>query len=143
MKPLNEILAKSKNYGCLSLLEHTQQVVDAIEVFAHKFYFSFNKDIARKGAILHDLGKAHPYFQRKIQSINEDSLFENSKWDFVHRHEISSLAFLPCFPKNEWDDLIDLVIAHHKSIIDDPSKRGILDLVESDRDLWFTDNAIF
>lgn len=135
MKSLNEILAKSANYGSLTLLEHTQQVTKAIELFAQKYAFDFNVEIARKGAILHDLGKAHPYFQRKIQNINSASLFEKRGSDYVHRHEISSLAFLPCFPKPEWNDLIDLVVAHHKSIENDPSGRGILDLVENDRNL--------
>jgi CRISPR-associated endonuclease/helicase Cas3 len=134
MKPLNEIFAKSVNYGSLTLLEHTQQVVLAIEMFAEKYAFNFEIEIARNGAILHDLGKAHPHFQRKIRNINGDSLYQSRESDFVHRHEISSLAFLPCFPKSEWNDLIDLIVAHHKSIENDPSCRGILDLVENDRD---------
>ncbi|MEX2233183.1 MAG: CRISPR-associated helicase Cas3' [Cyclobacteriaceae bacterium] len=135
MKPLNEILAKSVNYGSLTLLEHTRQVTQAIELFAQKYAFDFNIDIARKGAILHDLGKAHPHFQRKIKNINGATLFENSEWSFIHRHEISSLGFLPCFDRPEWNDLIDLVIAHHKSIENDPGAKGILDLVENDRNL--------
>ncbi|MGL1489066.1 CRISPR-associated endonuclease Cas3'', partial [Vibrio parahaemolyticus] len=116
---LNQILAKSKNYGGLTLLEHTQHVTEAVELFAKKYGFSFNIDIARKGAIIHDLGKAHPHFQRKIKNINSGSISESREWDFIHRHEISSLAFLPCFPKEEWHNLIDLVIAHHKSIKND------------------------
>jgi len=135
MLPLNEILAKSINYGGLTLLEHTQQVTEAIELFASKYAFDFNVDVARKGAIIHDLGKAHPHFQRKIKNINSGSTSESREWDFSHRHEISSLAFLPCFPKEEWNSLIDLVIAHHKSIENDPSRRGIIDLVENDRKL--------
>lgn len=128
MKPLNEILAKSQNYGGLSLLEHTQQVTQAIEKFARHYAFNFDINIAKKGAILHDLGKAHPHFQRRMQEVNGASLVENMEWDFAHRHEISSLAFLPCFPKEEWNTLIDLVVAHHKSIENDPTERGILDL---------------
>lgn len=140
MKPLSEILAKSINYGGLTLLEHTQQVTEAIELFAIKYAYQFNVKIARKGAVLHDLGKAHPHFQRKIQNINSNSLHESREWNYTHRHEISSLAFLPCFPKEEWIDLIDLVIAHHKSIESDPSARGILDLLENDRN--FIDNHL-
>ncbi|MES2733697.1 MAG: CRISPR-associated helicase Cas3' [Bacteroidota bacterium] len=133
MKPLHEILAKSQNYGSLTLLEHTQQVTQAIEKFAPNFAFGFDVELAKRGAILHDLGKAHPHFQRKIQGINGASLSEKQEWDFVHRHEISSLAFLPIFPKNEWDTLIELVVAHHKSIENDASGRGILDLDQNDR----------
>lgn len=99
MKPLHEILAKSQNYGNLTLLEHTQQVTQAIQKFAAHFAFDFNVELARKGGILHDLGKAHPHFQRKIQGVNGATLLENQEWDFVHRHEISSLAFLPLFQK--------------------------------------------
>jgi CRISPR-associated endonuclease/helicase Cas3 len=136
MKPLNEIVAKSANYGSvpLTLLEHTQQVTQAITLFAQRYAFNFDISVVRKGGILHDLGKAHPHFQRKIAAINNGaSLVETDEWNFAHRHEISSLAFLPCFPKEEWNDLIDLVIAHHKSIVNDPRARGILDLIENDR----------
>lgn len=133
MKPLHEILAKSVNYGGLTLLEHTQQVTEAITLFAEKYTFDFDIEMCRKGAILHDLGKAHPHFQRKIAQVNGASLAENREWDYPHRHEISSLAFLPCFPKSDWNTLIDLVIGHHKSIENDPSERGILDLINNDR----------
>ncbi|HYG37287.1 MAG TPA: CRISPR-associated endonuclease Cas3'', partial [Cytophagales bacterium] len=133
MESLNEILAKSKNYGNLTLLDHTRHVTQAIELFAQKYAFDFNIEIARKGAILHDLGKAHPYFQRKIQNINAKTLKEKRELEYVHRHEISSLAFLPCFSAVDWNDLIDLVIGHHKSIQNDPGGRGIIDLVERDR----------
>lgn len=134
MKELNKILAKSVNYGGLTLLDHTIQVTDAITLFASKYKFDFNVEICRKGAILHDLGKAHPHFQHKINQINSSSLNENRKWDYIHRHEISSLGFLPCFNKSEWNMLIDLVIGHHKSIENDPSERGLLDLINNERD---------
>ncbi len=133
MKPLHEILAKSQNYGSLTLLQHTQQVTQAIEKFARHFAFPFDLALARKGAIVHDLGKAHPHFQRKISTANGATLLENHEWDFVHRHEISSLAFLPLFPKSEWTTLIDLVIGHHKSVENDAGNKGILDLDQNDR----------
>jgi CRISPR-associated endonuclease/helicase Cas3 len=122
------ILAKSTLEGNLSLLEHTKHVVLAMELFAKKFNLNIDPETAWKGAVLHDLGKAHPHFQRKIYHQKGASLLDNFEWDFIHRHEISSLAFLPCFPASEWDTLIDLVIAHHKSIINDPGEKGILDL---------------
>ncbi len=135
MNILDNILAKSVNYGGLTLLDHTIQVSEAIRLFAEKYAFDFDVDLAVKGAILHDIGKAHPHFQRKIRDINGQSISEKREWDFIHRHEISSLAFLPCFPIEEWNTLIDLVVAHHKSIENDPSNRGIIDLLENDRNL--------
>ncbi len=128
MKSVNTIIAKSINYGGLSLSDHTRQVHSAIECFAKSFEYAFDSDLACKGAILHDLGKAHPYFQSRMQNINANSLEEERESNYVHRHELSSLAFLPAFPINEWDILIDMVVAHHKSIINDTKERGILDL---------------
>lgn len=128
MQSVNDILAKSVNYGNLSLPDHTEQVKEAIECFSENFDFAFNLSLAQKGAILHDLGKAHPHFQRRMQNINATSLDEERESNYIHRHELSSLAFLPAFPQNEWDRLIDMVVAHHKSIINDTKERGILDL---------------
>ncbi len=118
----SEPLAKSKENGGLTLLQHTQHVVTAIEKFAGELGFSI--ETARKGAILHDLGKAHPHFQNKIQKLPQPREFERFK---THRHELSSLGFLPLFPREEWDILIDLVVAHHKSAKGDPKGFGILD----------------
>jgi len=131
MNSFYTVLAKSVNYGNVTLLEHTLQVVDAIKVFAKAF--DLDGQIAIKGAIIHDLGKAHPHFQNKIKGINAKSLFEKSKYDYTHRHEISSLAFLPVFDKDDWNPIIDMVIGHHKSIKKDKGEKGILDLIENDR----------
>lgn len=131
MKSLSEILAKSKDYGGITLLQHTQHVVMATELFAQKYTFGFDPAIARKGAVLHDLGKAHPHFQRKIQNINAPSLAEQQREKMTHRHELSSLGFLPIFPESEWPALNDLVVAHHKSIENDAGGKGILDLDEN------------
>ncbi len=128
MQSVNTILAKSVNYGNLNLPDHVEQVKDAIECFAWGFDFAFNVSLAQKGAILHDLGKAHPHFQMRMQNINATSLDEERESNYIHRHELSSLAFLPAFSQNEWDILIDMVVAHHKSIINDTRERGILDL---------------
>lgn len=125
-----EPLAKSAENGGLTLLEHTQHVVWAIEKIAAEL--GFPVEIARKGAILHDLGKAHPHFQHKIKaypaSPRERREFERYK---THRHEISSLGFLPLFPKEEWDVLIALVVAHHKSVREDPKGSGLVDFAEN------------
>ena len=133
MSNIQAVLAKSVSYGNISLLDHTKQVVEAIKVFAKEF--NLNESIAIKGGILHDLGKAHPYFQRKIKNYNENSLFEKQQNDYTHRHEISSLAFLPVFPKEEWAPIIDMVIGHHKPIINDKASKGILDIAENERSM--------
>jgi len=143
MKALNEILAKSVQYGGLSLLEHTEHVACAIKKMANGINFKFDTSIAVKGAVLHDIGKAHPHFQNKICGINSNkSLLEQREQDkYIHRHELSSLAFLPAFPKSEWDVLIDMVVAHHKSIKNDNRNRGILDLDDNDRS-WIENHLI-
>jgi len=139
MQALDNILAKSKNYGGLTLREHTGNVVSAMECFAKNLDFSFDQKIACKGALLHDLGKAHPHFQKKIQNINMGSLSEEREYGYIHRHELSSLAFLPLFPRDEWDLLIDMVVAHHKSIVNDTKDRGIIDLDQNDRN-WIANH---
>jgi CRISPR-associated endonuclease/helicase Cas3 len=126
MKTLDQILAKSVNYGGVSLLDHTGYVTSAIEKFACHFEYAFDTELARKGAILHDLGKAHENFQNKIQKINAKSLAEEREENYTHRHELSSLAFLPAFPKEDWGFLIEMVVAHHKSIEMIPRKKAFL-----------------
>lgn len=129
----NELLAKSIENGGLTLLQHTTHVVAAIEKFAAEL--GFDVALARKGAILHDLGKGHPHFQHKISGAKPKTMLEMRELNMVcHRHEISSLGFLPIFPKEDWDNLIDLVVAHHKSVKNDPTERGLLDLADSDPD---------
>lgn len=126
----NVILAKSPKDQIISLAEHTEHVADAITLFADKFNFDFDIKTAKNGAILHDLGKAHFKFQEMLQLDGKRNRLDET---FAHRHEISSLAFLPAFPSDMWDDLIEYVVAHHKSIVNDSRSRGILDLKTTDR----------
>jgi CRISPR-associated endonuclease/helicase Cas3 len=143
MKPLNEILAKSIDGGGTTLVEHTQHVVWAIEVFAKRYQFDFDKDLAIKAAILHDLGKAHVHFQHKIQgNANYKSMMEQDEWNYIHRHELSSLGFLPVFSKGDWNTIIDMVVAHHKSIENDKRNRGILDLANEEDRFWLENHLI-
>lgn len=137
MKQLNEILAKSKLYGGTTLLDHSEDVFHCVERFADGFQFSFDKNLAKKGALLHDLGKAHPQFQKRVSGKDSETLLSQLKSDsIVIRHELSSLAFLPVFPKNEWPVLIDMVVAHHKSI---NGERGILNIKTNYRH-WVNDH---
>lgn len=76
--------------------------------------------LAHQGAILHDIGKAHPEFQRRLQPS-----YRSSK---VFRHEISSLLFLSAFPLEHHPVLIEMVAGHHKSVKNDAGDKGLLDL---------------
>lgn len=118
--------AKSEKNGGLTLLEHTQHVVTAMEGIAK--HLGYDATLTRYAAILHDLGKGHPFFQKAIHDAdhNIESLIKSN---IIHRHEYSSLLFLSLFPVDLWDSLIEMVVSHHKSIIKDKSKRGLLDLI--------------
>jgi CRISPR-associated endonuclease/helicase Cas3 len=135
----NTILAKGIDNGAVSLSDHTLHVVTVAEHFASYFDYPFDTKIARKGAVLHDLGKAHKHFQNKIHRRRYSSLLEERAYNFTHRHEISSLAFLPTFPKSEWSELIDMVVAHHKSITGDSTEKGIIDIKFNGRN-WIEDH---
>ena len=114
------ILAKHEDYGGMPLTTHLKSVADTAIVIAR--YAGLNEDLARKGAILHDIGKVSPLFQRTLKHgyIHQPG--------FVFRHEIASLLFISLFPEEERPVLIDMVVAHHKSIYHDVSEKGILDL---------------
>ncbi|WP_181308515.1 CRISPR-associated helicase Cas3' [Rufibacter sp. XAAS-G3-1] len=118
------LLAKSPEQGGLTLRAHTLHVTEAVELFA--LAYGLPVELAIKGALLHDLGKAHPYFQRILQGeVNQDETLRS----MPHRHELSSLLLLPLFDRQDWEPLIEMVVAHHKSLEDDARSRGLLDLV--------------
>lgn len=99
---------------------HLKQVSMAAVSFAH--HLCMDETIARNGAILHDIGKAHPFFQQRLKGkTNHGQVF---------RHEIASLFFLSAFPREQWDILIEMVVAHHKSVKNDLGEKGLLDLEE-------------
>lgn len=122
-----ELYAKSPEQGGLTVLQHTQHVSDVAYKMAREY--GFNTRLTRLGSVLHDLGKGHPYFQRTISGKVSDT--ERACSD-PHRHEISSLLFLPLFDKTDWPVLIEMVAAHHKSAKatqNEASQRGLIDLV--------------
>lgn len=100
------------------LKDHLLHVSFAAKAFAK--YLEMDKSVANYGAIFHDIGKAHPEFQKR--------LFENGRTSKVFRHEISSLLFLSVFPEDDYPALLDMVIAHHKSAKNDVGDKGLLDL---------------
>jgi len=113
-----------------TLEQHTSHVVSATKSLAPTLLPGITDSeyqIAIHAAVLHDLGKAHPNFQASLQKG-----FERPKFVVPHRHEISSLLFLPLFPQAEWPQIIDMVVAHHKSLqaFGGNSGKGLIDLVE-------------
>jgi CRISPR-associated endonuclease/helicase Cas3 len=103
------------------LVSHLQQVVMVAEKVA--IGIGSNIKLARYGAILHDIGKAHPEFQRRLDK-------EYRIGDLPFRHEITSCLFISLFDETIQPTLIDMVIAHHKSLRRDVSGKGFLDLTE-------------
>lgn len=118
---MKNIFAKSGPEWTL-LTTHLEQVAVAAKAFAN--YLKLDETIACNGAILHDIGKAHPFFQERLKGkTNKRNVF---------RHEIASLFFLSAFPKEQRDILIEMVVGHHKSVKQDIGEKGLLDLEEND-----------
>lgn len=114
MKP---VYAKSGPEWTL-LKDHLLHVASAARVFAKNA--GLDEKLAYRGAILHDIGKVHPRFQKRLREKDGSSM--------VLRHEIVSLFFLSVFPKEEHDILIEMVVGHHKSVKGDVGEKGLLDL---------------
>lgn len=115
-----EIKAKG-NPDFTPLVTHLQQVVSVAEKVATSI--GTDVDVARYGAIFHDIGKVHPEFQRRLDSGYKIG-------DFPFRHEITSCLFISLVDDKIQPALIDMVIAHHKSIRRDAREKGLLDLTE-------------
>ncbi len=119
------LLAKSEDgyHEEVLLVDHLRQVAAAAQHLARGV--GLDPETARLGGWLHDIGKAHPVFQRRIRK--EKSLEDNS---YPFRHEIASLYFLPLFAESLWPALCEMVVAHHKCVIDDRRELGLLDFYE-------------
>lgn len=115
----DHILAKSPEYGAITLLEHLKSVADFAIIAAQ--YAGVDSETARIGALLHDIGKASPIFQQRLKG-------NISPTAPVFRHEVASLFFLKLVPADLQSAVIDMIVAHHKSIRKDASGKGILDL---------------
>lgn len=103
-----------------SLYDHLDQVQKMAVKVANAI--EWDTDICRAGAILHDIGKAHPWFQDRLNGKREGPM--------AFRHELASLFFLSLFDRSWHPYLIEMVVAHHKSIENDSSLRGLFDLIE-------------
>nr|WP_321451040.1 CRISPR-associated helicase Cas3' [uncultured Carboxylicivirga sp.] len=103
-----------------TLYEHLLFVSEVAQKIAENT--GFDKEIARLGAILHDIGKASSVFQSRLN--------ENKRPDTPFRHEIASCFFISLFDKDIQPAIIEMIIAHHKSVILDAGRKGILDLYD-------------
>lgn len=122
----DNILAKSEQHGRMSLEQHLSDVANiAVKIAAS---IGLDKEIAYKGAILHDIGKASTQFQKTLaKNFNRPP-------GFIFRHEIASLFFLSLIEEKNKPAIIDMVVAHHKSIYNDAGGMGLLDLMDSTND---------
>ena len=122
MNDHKEILAKGSKNGATSLYIHLKNVADAAEIIAA--HLGLDRTVAREGGLLHDIGKSSPVFQQSL----------NPKFrpipGFVFRHEIASLFFISLVDESHRDEVIEMIVAHHKSIYHDVRELGLLDLNE-------------
>lgn len=114
------ILAKHEDDGKVPLFEHLRLVSIAAETIAANV--GLNTDLARKGAIFHDIGKVSVIFQKTLRKgfVRPPG--------FIFRHEIASLFFISLLDDMEKDAVIEMIAAHHKSICNDIRDLGLLDL---------------
>lgn len=115
-----EILAKGERNGRICLFQHLKNVADIAAVVAN--HAGLDEHIAIEGALLHDIGKVSPLFQKSLARSYK------KKPCSVFRHEIASLFFLSLIKDVHRDAVIDMVVAHHKSMYKDVRELGILDL---------------
>lgn len=113
------ILAKSESNGGTPLKSHLESVAFFAQIAAR--YAGMDENVVKIGALLHDIGKASPLFQARLKG-------EKTPYEKVFRHEVASLFFLKLIERSLWPEVIDMIIAHHKSVYKDRSSSGLLDL---------------
>jgi CRISPR-associated endonuclease/helicase Cas3 len=93
MKNLDHILAKGEENGRVTLVQHLSEVALLAEKVAQ--HLGLDTSIARKGAILHDIGKASSLFQETLKKN-----FQRPP-GFLFRHELASLFFISFLMKKK------------------------------------------
>ncbi len=126
MEQFDHILAKGEKNGKTTLAQHLSDVAILCEKVAANL--GLDVSTARKGGILHDIGKVSPLFQRTLMKNYQRPP------GFVFRHELASLFFISLLAEDEKWPIIDMIVAHHKSIYQDVGGKGILDLSENDEE---------
>lgn len=116
----DEILAKSEQNGHVSLYQHLKDVADITIIMSKNW--GLETEIAIQGALLHDIGKASPMFQRSLSPSFKP------KPGHVFRHEIASLFFISLVEESHRNAIIEMIVAHHKSVYKDARELGLLDL---------------
>lgn len=130
MRRFEHILAKGEKNGKMTLVQHLSDVASlAVQIAKH---IGLDSEVAYKGGILHDIGKASRQFQKTLTKG-----FKRPP-GYVFRHEIASLFFISLIEEKDRPAIIDMIIAHHKSIYNDASEMGILDLIDSIDDPFIT-----
>lgn len=66
-----EILAKGERNGRICLFQHLKNVADIAAVVAN--HAGLDEHIAIEGALLHDIGKVSPLFQKSLASSYKKS----------------------------------------------------------------------
>ena len=128
MKNLDHILAKGEENGGVTLVQHLSEVALLAEKVAQ--HLGLDTSIARKGAILHDIGKASSLFQNTLKKN-----FQRPP-GFLFRHELASLFFISILSEEEKYPVIDMIVAHHKSIYKDAGGKGLLDLDQNEPEVF-------
>ncbi len=133
MNNTKNILAKSEDEEGTTLTEHLQEVAEASVTIAREL--GMNTKIAKEGALIHDIGKTSPEFQKTLKKgyVRPPQ--------FIFRHEIASLFFLSLIDEKERDAVIDMIVAHHKSTQKDASRKGFLDLADKNSESIFNIHA--
>jgi len=121
MNQFDHILAKQENPVKIPLTRHLVEVAKVAEKIAA--HLEVSPEIAYKGAILHDIGKTSPIFQATLKRD-----FRRTVNTRIFRHEIASLFFISLVAEEIKPMVIDMIVAHHKSIYKDIRQLGILDL---------------
>ena len=119
MNTHDEILAKGPQNGKITLYQHLRNVAD-IAVIMSK-HLAIDERIAAIGALLHDIGKAAPIFQQSLSPSFRPHP------GYVFRHEIASLFFLSLVEDEYRDAVLEMIVAHHKSVYKDSRGLGLLD----------------
>ncbi len=118
------ILAKSEENGAQPLSLHLKEVASVAKKIA--ICLNMDEDTAVYGALLHDIGKTSPLFQKTLKKN-----YVRKPGEFF-RHEIASLFFISLVDVTRRDAIVEMIVAHHKSAYKDSRCLGIIDLEKAE-----------